>query len=212
MTSLLTLSGIAALGLTVSLLYHRLRNAQPKHALPYPPGPKSAELPMLDAWVRYQEWGREYGGWHWSLLHHTIAQKTDYENDIFLRGYDLYSWQEHAHREQRWSGYRFTRQAFTKLLGPRDYCFSPTVSIYGVPTRTVLLSFFKVWGRSCTWTAGEQPSVSINLLYLQDTYAYRDIPTHGGRIGGVFTNVSIKMHAPAFIPLNIWKFMNFCMN
>ncbi|KAF9070678.1 cytochrome P450, partial [Rhodocollybia butyracea] len=32
-----------------------------KLALPYPPGPKSANLPTLDAWIRYQEWGTEYG-------------------------------------------------------------------------------------------------------------------------------------------------------
>lgn len=57
----MTLPGIAALALAVSLLYLLLRCPQPKLALPYPPGPKSANLPTLDAWIRYQEWGREYG-------------------------------------------------------------------------------------------------------------------------------------------------------
>ncbi|KAF9062974.1 cytochrome P450 2 Le.CYP2 [Rhodocollybia butyracea] len=62
MISLLTLPGISALALaSVSLLYFLLRRPQTEPALPYPPGPKSANLPTLNAWIRYQEWGREYG-------------------------------------------------------------------------------------------------------------------------------------------------------
>ncbi|KAF9069515.1 cytochrome P450 1 [Rhodocollybia butyracea] len=63
MISILTLPvGIAALALAVlPLLYFLLRLPQSNLALPYPPGPKSANLPTLDAWITYREWGREYG-------------------------------------------------------------------------------------------------------------------------------------------------------
>ncbi|KAF9078845.1 cytochrome P450 2 Le.CYP2 [Rhodocollybia butyracea] len=53
------LSGIASLALP--LLYLLCRRHHPKSAITFPPGPKSPELPALDAWVKYQEWGREYG-------------------------------------------------------------------------------------------------------------------------------------------------------
>ncbi|KAF9066797.1 cytochrome P450 2 Le.CYP2 [Rhodocollybia butyracea] len=53
-------SGIAALAL--ALLYLISRRCQLKSAtVTFPPGPKSPKLPTLDAWVKYQEWGREYG-------------------------------------------------------------------------------------------------------------------------------------------------------
>ncbi|KAF9066787.1 cytochrome P450 2 Le.CYP2 [Rhodocollybia butyracea] len=57
-TLLLVLSGIAAFAV---VLYLPLRRRQSKFALSCPPGPESPDMPILDAWVKYQEWGREYG-------------------------------------------------------------------------------------------------------------------------------------------------------
>ncbi|KAF9078760.1 cytochrome P450 1 [Rhodocollybia butyracea] len=51
-----TLYGIAAL---VALLYFRPRRQS--HVNSFPPGPKSPSMPMLDAWIQYEQWGREYG-------------------------------------------------------------------------------------------------------------------------------------------------------
>jgi hypothetical protein len=41
------------------LLQNRIRRRV--SSSPYPPGPKSVVMPTHDAWIRYQEWGREYG-------------------------------------------------------------------------------------------------------------------------------------------------------
>ncbi|KAF9078735.1 cytochrome P450 1 [Rhodocollybia butyracea] len=56
---LLALSGIA-LAFTFALLHFYPRHRHDSFALSYPPGPKSPSMPSLDAWVQYQEWGREY--------------------------------------------------------------------------------------------------------------------------------------------------------
>ncbi|KAF9070698.1 cytochrome P450 1 [Rhodocollybia butyracea] len=45
----------------LALLYLLARRHRPKFALPCPPGPKSPNMPSLDPWVTYQEWGRVYG-------------------------------------------------------------------------------------------------------------------------------------------------------
>ncbi|KAF9077201.1 cytochrome P450 2 Le.CYP2 [Rhodocollybia butyracea] len=55
----LILSGIVPLAL--ALLYLLSRRHQPKSTITFPPGPKSPDFPALDAWVKCQEWGREYG-------------------------------------------------------------------------------------------------------------------------------------------------------
>ncbi|KAF9066791.1 cytochrome P450 2 Le.CYP2 [Rhodocollybia butyracea] len=56
---LLILSGVAPL--TLALLYLLSRRPQPKSAITLPPGPKTPDFPVLDAWIKFQEWGRKYG-------------------------------------------------------------------------------------------------------------------------------------------------------
>ncbi|KAF9070761.1 cytochrome P450 1 [Rhodocollybia butyracea] len=57
-SSLLALSGLAVSTVAVLYLFPRRRQSFVES---YPPGPKSPDIPTLDAWVQYQEWGREYG-------------------------------------------------------------------------------------------------------------------------------------------------------
>ncbi|KAF9069289.1 cytochrome P450 [Rhodocollybia butyracea] len=52
-----TLYGIAALA--IALLYFLPRRQSFVESLP--PGPQSPSMPTLDAWVQYQQWGKEYG-------------------------------------------------------------------------------------------------------------------------------------------------------
>ncbi|KAF9078787.1 cytochrome P450 2 Le.CYP2 [Rhodocollybia butyracea] len=52
------LSGIVVL---TSCLLNLFRRRRQSFVGSYPPGPKSPSMPTLDAWIQYQEWGREYG-------------------------------------------------------------------------------------------------------------------------------------------------------
>ncbi|KAF5369133.1 hypothetical protein D9757_011080 [Collybiopsis confluens] len=47
--------GLAVLA-PVCILYYCRRST-----LPFPPGPRSPQMPILDAWVTYKEWGKKYG-------------------------------------------------------------------------------------------------------------------------------------------------------
>ncbi|KAF9064351.1 cytochrome P450 1 [Rhodocollybia butyracea] len=47
---------------TVALLYlFPRRGRRQSFAESYPPGPKSPNIPTLDPWIQFREWGREYG-------------------------------------------------------------------------------------------------------------------------------------------------------
>ncbi|KAF9078788.1 cytochrome P450 2 Le.CYP2 [Rhodocollybia butyracea] len=56
-SSLWVLSGTVVFA---SWLLYLLRRRQ-SFVGSYPPGPKSPSMPTLDAWIKYQEWGRKYG-------------------------------------------------------------------------------------------------------------------------------------------------------
>ncbi|KAF9064350.1 cytochrome P450 [Rhodocollybia butyracea] len=62
--------GIAVSAVALIYLFPRRRQSVVES---YPPGPKSPNIPTLDAWVQYQDWGREYG----SLLFFPMTQHPD---------------------------------------------------------------------------------------------------------------------------------------
>ncbi|KAF9078698.1 cytochrome P450 1 [Rhodocollybia butyracea] len=57
-SSLIALCGISTFALSLLYLFSCRRQS---FAGSSPPGPKSPSMPILDAWLQYQEWGREYG-------------------------------------------------------------------------------------------------------------------------------------------------------
>ncbi|KAF9058834.1 cytochrome P450 1 [Rhodocollybia butyracea] len=54
----LALSGVAVSAVALLYLFPRRRQSFVES---YPPGPESPNIPTLDAWIQFQEWGEEYG-------------------------------------------------------------------------------------------------------------------------------------------------------
>lgn len=46
---------------TILALIHLILRHKRRSMLAYPPGPKVESMPTHDPWVKYRNWGREYG-------------------------------------------------------------------------------------------------------------------------------------------------------
>ncbi|KAF8823979.1 hypothetical protein HHX47_DHR9000360 [Lentinula edodes] len=49
---------VLALAYLVTILHYRKQLSHPKL---YPPGPSAKEMPTYDTWIKFQDWGKEYG-------------------------------------------------------------------------------------------------------------------------------------------------------
>ncbi|KAJ4478327.1 cytochrome P450 1 [Lentinula aciculospora] len=82
--------GVAALAFGVILRVRRNRSNAAKAA--YPPGPKVASMPTLDAWVKYREWGEAYGDLvyvpEWNTL---ITNSAEVALDLLEKRARIYS-------------------------------------------------------------------------------------------------------------------------
>ncbi|KAJ4001835.1 cytochrome P450 1 [Lentinula boryana] len=82
--------GVAALALVVSLRIRRNRLDTAK--VSYPPGPKVAAMPILDAWVEYRNWGNIYGDLvylpEWNTL---ITNNAEVAIDLLEKRARIYS-------------------------------------------------------------------------------------------------------------------------
>ncbi|KAJ3854521.1 cytochrome P450 1 [Lentinula lateritia] len=82
--------GVAAVALVT---FFRIRRNQSNAAkASYPPGPKVANMPLLDAWVTYREWGNVYGNLiylpEWNVL---ITNNAEVAIDLLEKRARIYS-------------------------------------------------------------------------------------------------------------------------
>ncbi|KAF9039412.1 hypothetical protein BDP27DRAFT_1409469 [Rhodocollybia butyracea] len=108
-SSLLALSGLAVSTVAVLYLFPRRRQSFVES---YPPGPKSPDIPTLDAWVQYQEWGENKRA--------RIYSDRAMTNMMKLCGFDdLLSTQRYS---DKWRGNRsLFQQNFRKSISSRFY-------------------------------------------------------------------------------------------
>lgn len=68
---------VLALAYLVTILHYRKQLSHPKL---YPPGPSTKEMPTYDTWIKFQDWGKEYGtylGWTTPVCLSTNYGATD---------------------------------------------------------------------------------------------------------------------------------------
>ncbi|KAJ3722420.1 cytochrome P450 2 Le.CYP2 [Lentinula raphanica] len=83
--------GVAVLALAFSLKVRRTRQLEAAKAS-FPPGPKVAVMPILDAWVKYREWGEQYGDLVYFPESNTlITNKAEVAIDLLEKRARIYS-------------------------------------------------------------------------------------------------------------------------